>query len=201
MNDRDADRLRRCLERFDAANAEDPNREPDGEPKELVYGRRMSAALERLDPTASVEVRLAVRAQHIRRWEIPRASYPEGREAYLRWRKDLGRFHADTAGSIMRECGYPPETVARVQSIIRKERFKADPWAQQLEDVACLVFLEHYFEAFVDEQSEDSLVNILRRTWRKMSDAGRRQAQSIDYSPRCAQLLAAALESPSDGVS
>lgn len=182
------------MELFDAANAEDPNKEDDGAPKELVYSRRMSAWLSKLEPNAPDEVRLAVRAQHIRRWEIPRNTYPKGRAAYLRWRKDLGRFHADTAGAIMSECGFDRETVARVQAIIRKERFKADPWAQLLEDVACLVFLEHYFEAFAEDQEEDSMVNILRRTWLKMSETGRVAAGTIRYTPRCAALLDAALQ-------
>ena len=189
------DRVRRCMELFDAANSEDPNEEVGGEPKELIYSRRMSAWLEKLEPNAPDEVRLAVRAQHIRRWEIPRNTYPKGRAAYLRWRKDLGRFHADTAGAIMSECGFDRETVARVQAIIRKERFKVDPWTQLLEDVACLVFLEHYFEAFAESQDEGSMVNILRRTWRKMSERGHEAAKNISYSPRCATLLEAALGS------
>lgn len=200
MTESESARLRACIARFDTANAEDPNREPDGSPKELVYAKRMSAWLGRLDPQAPVEVRLAVRAQHIRRWEIPRASYPKGRTAYLEWRRDLGRFHAETAGVIMRECGYDEQTVARVQAVIRKERFKVDPWAQRLEDVACLVFLEHYFEGFAETQDRGSMVNILRRTWKRMSEAGRQAALTIDYSPRCAALIQSALE-PSDEVS
>ncbi len=189
----EAERMRACIARFDSANAEDPNHEPDGTPKELVYGQRMSAWLDRLDPSAPDEVRLAVRAQHIRRWEIPRASYPAGRRAYLKWRRDLGRFHADVAGAIMRECRFEDEMVARVQGIIRKEKFKIDPWAQLLEDVACLVFLDHYFDAFSDAQEETSMVNILRRTWRKMSEEGQQAALTIDYPPRCATLLNRAL--------
>lgn len=194
----EARRLQLCLERFDAANAADPTLESDGSPKELVYAQRMSAWLDRLEPDAPEEVRLAVRAQHIERWAIPRDSYPQGRLAYRRWRQDLGRFHAETAGRIMRSCGYGEETVARVQAIIRKERFKSDPWAQTLEDVACLVFLEHYFEPFAGKQAEDSMVHILRRTWGKMSDRGRQAALAIDYPPACARLVRKALagESP-----
>ena len=189
----DTDTLRMCLDLFDKANAEDPNEEPDGSPKELVYARRMSEWLGRLDPDAPDEVRLAVRAQHIRRWEIPRSSYPEGRRAYLKWRRDLGRFHADTAGSIMRDCGFDDEVIERVKGIVRKEKFKIDPWAQLLEDVACLVFLEHYFDPFARTQSEDGMVTILQRTWRKMSEQGHAAALTIDYSPRCSALLEKAL--------
>ena len=115
--------------------------------------------------------------------------------AYLKWRRELGAFHADLAGSIMQDCGYAPDTVLRVQAIIRKERFQTDPWAQQLEDVACLVFLDHYFEPFVDEQSPETIVKILRRTWLKMSAAGQQAALKIDYTPRCTKLLESALQS------
>ena len=193
MSNLDEGRLRRCMEMFDAANAEDPNRDTDGVPKELAYARQMSAWLARLEPSAPAEVRLAVRAQHIRRWEIPRDSYPAGRSAYLAWRRDLGRFHADTAGTIMRDCGVDDDTVLRVQAIIRKERFKTDHLAQLLEDVACLVFLDHYFAPFAGDQAEDSMINILRKTWKKMSEAGRAAALQIEYAPQCQALLGKAL--------
>ena len=194
MTARRNERVERCLRLFDAANAEDPRVEPDGTPKELAYARRMSAWLDRLDPGAPDEVRLAVRAQHIRRWEIPRDSYPSGRAAYLQWRRDLGRFHADTAGAVLQDCGFDEGTVGRVQAIIRKDKFKVDPWAQLLEDVACLVFLEHYFEAFAGGQDRDGMIRILRKTWSKMSAAGRKAAGSIAYTPRCASLLEEALQ-------
>ena len=195
MSNLDGERVRRCMEMFDASNAEDPNREADGEPKELAYARRMSEWLDRLEPSAPDEVRLAVRAQHIRRWEIPRDSYPAGRSAYLAWRRNLGRFHAETAGRIMRNCGFDDDAVLRVQAIIRKERFKTDRLAQLLEDVACLVFLDHYFAPFAADQAEDSMVNILRKTWKKMSEAGREAALQIQYSPECQALLGKALGS------
>ena len=93
----------------------------------------------------------------------------------------------------MRDCGFEEETVARVQGIIRKERFKIDPWAQLLEDVACLVFLEHYFDSFAETQEESSMINILQRTWRKMSDQGHQAALTINYPPPCSALLKKAL--------
>ncbi|MDE0104741.1 MAG: DUF4202 domain-containing protein [Bryobacterales bacterium] len=185
--------VERCVRRFDAANSEDPNLEADGTPKELAYARRMSAWLDRLAPQAPEEVRLAVRAQHICRWKIPRTTYPSGRTGYLRWRRELGRFHADTAGAIMRECGVGAETVQRVQATIRKERFRTDAWAQTLEDVACLVFLDHYFEPFAATQERPDMVRILRKTWRKMSSAAHDAALTIDYSAECASLLKEAL--------
>src|SRR5437899_4017391 len=121
------------MARIDAVHAEDPERE-GGEPKELVYARRMSAWLEKFAPDASVALKLAVRCQHLRRWAIARGGYPEGKVGYLRWRKDESLAHAALAGEILGQTGIDVETVRRVQSLIKKERIKHDPEAQCLED-------------------------------------------------------------------
>ncbi len=189
-------KLTDAIARFDAANAEDPNKERiDGEerPKELVYAERMSAWLDKLAPDASEVVRLAVRAQHIRRWTIARESYPMDRAGYRKWRTDLGKFHAETAGRILREVGCGDETVARVQALLRKERLKADPEVQLLEDVACLVFLDHYFAEFAQKHDEEKLVDIVRKTWRKMSPRGHEAARGLRFPPDLGVLVKRAL--------
>ena len=194
----DAERLRTALARFDAANAEDPNRETvDGaeQPRELLYARRMTETLERIAPDASEVVRLAARCQHIRRWTIPRADYPEGRDGYRRWRTDLAGYHAETAGAILRDVGYGGDTVARVGTLLRKERLKADPEVQLLEDVACLVFLQHYLPAFAPRHDEEKLAGILRKTWRKMSARGQAAALKLDLEPGLRELVARAASS------
>ena len=142
----------------------------------------MSQWLDRLEPEASEALRLAVRSQHIRRWEIPREDYPGGRDGYRRWRTDLGRFHAETAGRVLQEVGYDETTISRVQSLLRKERLKTDPDCQLLEDVICLVFLEFYLGDFAQEHEEAKLVNILHRTWKKMSPRGHQAALQLDLS-------------------
>ena len=179
-------RFHEAIVRFDRANAEDPNVETaDGasHPKELLYAQRMSEALERFAPDASEVVRLAVRCQHIRRWTVPRDSYPEGRDGYRRWRTDLGRFHAETASDILRQVGYDDATVGRVQALLRKERLKADPEVQLLEDVVCLVFLRHYLAPFAAQHADEKVVGILQKTWRKMSERGRAAARDLDLAP------------------
>ena len=190
------DRFRAAIERFDRANADDPNVETvDGvaRPKELVYADRMTAALERFGPQASEAVRLAARCQHIQRWTIPRSTYPPGRDGYRTWRTDLARFHAETAGAILRDVGYDTAMVDRVQALLRKERLKADREVQLLEDVVCLVFLEHYLAAFASEHDEPKLVDVLRKTWRKMSDDGHRAALALDLSPELRAIVMKAL--------
>lgn len=179
------ERFRTAIEGFDAANGEDPNVEVwenRSFPKELLYARRMTQRLDRLAPDAPEVVRLAARSQHICRWKIPRSDYPRDRQGYRRWRTDLGAFHAETAGRILRKIGYEDETITCVLALLRKQRLKADPHCQLLEDVACLVFLEFYFGDFSRRHDEDKLVNILRRTWQKMSDCGRQAALELKLS-------------------
>ena len=191
----DAARLRAAFARFDAANAEDPNREDVGgaaQPRELVYARRMTETLERFAPDASDAVRLAARCQHIRRWTVPRDTYPGGRDGYRRWRTDLARFHADTAGAILRDVGYGDDTVARVGALLRKERLKADPEVQLLEDVACLVFMERYLPAFAARHDAEKLAGILHKTWRKMSARGQAAALKLDLEPGLRELVSMA---------
>jgi len=189
-------RFATAIQLFDQANSEDPNRETrQGEqhPKELLYAHRMTERLSRFAPGASEAVRLAVRAQHIRRWEIPRASYPMGRDGYRKWRTELGRFHARTAAALLREAGYDEEMIPRVESLLRKERLKADPDCQLLEDVICLVFLEHYLPAFVSTQDEAKLIGIIQKTWRKMSAQGQQAATELSLSEAAERVVGKAL--------
>ncbi len=160
---------------FDQANAEDPNRETaDGKeyPEELLYAQRMSEMQERYAPGASEAVRLAVRAQHIQRWKIPRSSYPMDRQGYLQWRTGLYQFHAETAGNIMQEVGYDGAMVERIKNIVSKKGLKVNPETQLMEDVADLVFIEHYMAGFAaqhPEYDEAKWIQIIRKTWQKMS--------------------------------
>lgn len=186
----------RTIEGFDALNAEDPNTEPaaDGPvAKELLYARRMSDRLAQFEPDAEEAVQLAVRAQHICRWKIPRDDYPMTREGYRQWRIDLGAFHAETAGAVMRGHGYADAMIVEVSSILKKERLKTNPSAQMLEDVACLVFLEHYLDEFVRKHDEQKIVNIIRRTWGKMSEHAHEVALAMEFPKHLSALIHRAL--------
>ena len=192
------ERFRAAMARIDAANGEDPNREVVGgveQPEELVYARRMSAWLERLAPDASEALRLAARAQHIRRWSIPRRDYPMDRAGYHRWRSTLYRFHAEAAGVILADVGYDAATIAGVQALIRKEKVKSDPEMQTLEDVVCLVFLENYFTDFSAKHDAAKVVEIVRKTWRKMSPRGQQAASGLPLPPAARSLVEQALAS------
>ena len=127
--------------------------------------------------------------QHIERWTSPRKSYPEGRAGYLQWRQDLKTFHATRVGEIMQAAGYGADDIARVGALVRKERLKRDGEAQTLEDVACIVFLEFYVEAFMQKTDDDKLAGILAKTWGKMSSLGHEHAQRLALPPRLLALL------------
>jgi sirohydrochlorin ferrochelatase len=178
-----------ALKRIDAANAEDPNTilvGGEARPAELVYSERMSAMLERLVPEASQALQLAVRAQHLRRWTIPRDRYPMDRSGYHRWRGELKRRQADWASAILDECGFDAETTARVASLIRKDNLKTDAETQTLEDVACLVFLKFYAADFAAKHDHPKMIGIVQKTWNKMSEVGQEAALAmpIDASVR-----------------
>ena len=189
-------RFDQAITRFDAANAQDPNIErSDGHdiPKELLYAQRMTTWLDSIAPDAPESVQLAARCQHIRRWTIPRADYPAGRDGYLRWHAELARFHAATAAEILREVGYDEAMIAKVEGLLRKRQLKSDPDVQLLEDVICLVFLENYFADFSTQFDEAKVIDIVRKTWAKMSPRGHAAALGLALSPGAAELVVKAL--------
>ncbi len=169
---------------IDDANREDPNRVMvDGKewPKELLYSQRMSDMLARFAPQADDAMKLALRAQHIQRWKSPRENYSMDRIGYLQWRKDLYKFHANTAASLLEQAGYGEEVISRVRKAVAKLQIKENPDTQLLEDVTDLVFIEHYMLEFAGKHSEydeDKWLDIIRKTWKKMSDAAQQFALS-----------------------
>lgn len=183
---------------FDAENAADPRSLDDRgtpRPHELVDAERLSAWVERIDPEAPEALRLAARCQHIRRWEIPRSGYAAGRQGYLEWRKALARFHAESASKILRKVGYDDATIERVRRINLKRELKSDPLTQTMEDALCLTFIEHELEDFAAVHSPEQVVDILRKTWSKMSERGHSLALGLELAPEVRALVQRALSS------
>jgi hypothetical protein len=181
---------------IDDANARDPNMigaDGSDHPAELIYSQRMSETLARVYPQASPELQLAVRAQHLKRWTLPRADFPMDRKGYHAWRNAAKAMHAQEAGGILTKAGFEADRIARVQALIRKERIKRDDEAQSLEDVACLVFLEHYFSAFAMKHDREKLIGIIRKTWNKMSELGQAEALKLSMDAEHSQLVREAL--------
>lgn len=181
------DRLASAYALIDAANARDPAGQAE------LYGQRMTETLAAFDPDAPETLKLAARAQHVERWTIPRESYPEGRIAYLTWRKELQKHHANRASEIMAACGYAQEEIARTASLLKKERLKQDPDAQTLEDVICLVFLRYEAEPFIAKHPDEKVRDILSKTAKKMSTRGLAAAGQVPMGERLRRLLMEAL--------
>ena len=192
----DQSRFHLAIQKFDSENRLDPNKEffkGQEYPKELLYAQRMSEWLTKLAPDSSEALQLATRSQHICRWTIPRSEYAMDRKGYLMWRTELKKYHAQKAGEILKECGYDDITIGSVQSLILKEKVKINPESQLLEDVVCLVFLESYFDDFSHKHDEEKVINIIRKTWKKMSDNGHLEALKLELPPEAHHLINKAL--------
>jgi len=193
-------RLTAVIADIDAANAQDPRHDSvagTSRPREVVYSERMSECLPRLYPDASEALRIAARAQHICRWQIPRQKYPLGREGYNAWRGACRDHHAALTSAIMRRHGYAENEIAQVAKIIRKEQLKRDPESQALENVVAVVFVEHYLDAFVAEHKDyddAKLVDILKKTLRKMDATGHAAALALPLPAATVRLIDMALK-------
>lgn len=181
------DRLEATLAAIDEANQGDPNRiEVRGQsrPKELAHAELATEWVQRLAPDASDALRVAARAHHVRRWEIPRADYPEGRVGYHRWRRELQKRHALHVGRILSEQGWDAAEIERVQGIVRKQGLGRDPEVQTFEDALCLVFLETQFAELRARLADDvKLAEVVRRTAAKMSARALGRVRELPLPP------------------
>jgi hypothetical protein len=190
------ERYRRAIAGIDAANAADPvTIVVDGEerPKEQAHAEFMTAWVTRLDPSATEVQLIAARAHHLRRWTVPRSSYPDGRAGYLRWRTALRKQHAEEVAAILESEGYDADEVEAVQRIIRKEGLGTDPAVQVQEDALCLVFLQTQLAGTVDQLGDDHVVEVIRKTAAKMSPAARDHIGAVAMRDHDRDLIARAL--------
>lgn len=182
------ERLRRALAAIDAVNAADPNTirvRGEVRPKELAHAELVSEWLALLAPDASEALQLAGRAHHLRRWAIPRADFPEGREGYLRWRRTLQDLHAEQTSAILAEQGYDAAEIRRVGDLLHKRGLaRGDAEAQALEDALCLVFLETQFRDIAGRLGEEKLRDVTEKTLRKMSGRALELALALPLDPR-----------------
>jgi hypothetical protein len=190
------DKLSQAFSAFDAYNSKDPHREEaDGKvyPKELLYSLRMSERLDRYAPDAATHIKLAARCQHIGRWEIPRNSFPMDRKGYLQWRSKLSFYHSEIASKILTEYGYDAQTIESVKFLLQKKQLiQHHPETQLLEDVVCLVFIEHYLHAFALQHEDEKVIDILKKTIKKMSPRAMQEAIKIPMSEKVKPLVQAA---------
>jgi hypothetical protein len=169
----DTERFDRAIAAIDAANTESPT---GREPADAVL---VTDWVRKLAPDASEELLLAARAHHIRRWTVPRSSYPDGRAGYLRWRRDLHEVHAAEVGAILDDGGYPPAAIERVQDLVRKRRLASDPEVQVLEDALCLTFIQTQYDDLASRLGGEKMSTVVEKTLAKMSEHGRARAAEL----------------------
>ncbi len=182
----------RARQLIDAAHAADPARAADGRPAELVYAERIEAWTARLVPAATPLLRLAARCQHLERWSVPRASFPDGKVGYLNWRRSLYTKQAERARALLVEAGVPAADAAEVATWVSKTGLKTNAGTQALEDAACLVFLENEIGAFAAQHADyprEKFIEILRKTWKKMSPSAQQFALALDLPPAIGALV------------
>ncbi len=186
----------RARELIDAAHAADPKRTADGRPAELVYADRMEAWAVRAAAEPTDLLRLAARCQHLERWLVPRATFPEGKAGYLKWRQSLYRKQADRARDLLVQAGVPAGEADAVAVWVSKAALKTNPGTQALEDAACLVFLENEIHDFAAQHADyprEKFVDIIRKTWKKMSPRGQDLAKTIPLPPSIGALVTEAI--------
>ncbi len=190
-------KLEKAFELFDAFNKQDPGTitwEGIAYPAEYFYAVQLHNWVLKLAPAAGEMLLLASRSQHIGRWKVPRNSYPEGKSAYLRWRTDLAKYHAETTGEFMLQAGYSVEEVKAVQQIIRKEQLRLNPEVQVIENALCLVFLQFQYEDFIAKHDDKKVITIIKKSWAKMTEPGRDAAMNLHFSEKGKALLLEALK-------
>ncbi len=192
-------KLNLAFKLFDGYNSQDPRSftwNAISYPQEYFFAVQLHEWVLKLNPDAGEELLLASRSQHIGRWEIPRDSYADGREPYLKWRKDLALHHAAVTARLMQEAGYNARQVERVSQIILKKRIKIDADVQTMENGLCLVFLEFQYEEFRKKYEHDpeKIINILRKSLLKMDAHGHSFALKLSYTNKGFGLIKQALE-------
>jgi hypothetical protein len=194
-----ANRFEKAISAFDAYNSNDPNQEEfNGRifPKEILYAQRMTERLTLFAPAANESVKLAARCQHIGRWEILRSNYPMDKKGYLLWRAEEKMHHAQLADKILRDSGYPNETIDSVKSLLLKKELKTNADTQLLEDIICLIFIEFYLEQFAAKHDGDKVISIIQKTMKKMSAKAIAAAIQLTVSNKTKSLLQQAASPP-----
>ncbi|NBQ58357.1 MAG: DUF4202 domain-containing protein [Opitutaceae bacterium] len=186
----------RARQLIDSAHAADPTRATDGRAAELIYGERVEAWVVRLVPDANPLLLLAARCQHLERWLTPRATFPEGKVGYLNWRRSLYVKQAERARELLLTAGVTASEAAEVATWVSKTGLKTNPGTQALEDAAVLVFLENEISTFAVQHADyprEKFVDILKKTWRKLSPTAQHAATGLALPPAIAELVRAAL--------
>jgi tRNAThr (cytosine32-N3)-methyltransferase len=123
---------------------------------------------------------------------VPRSSFPDGKAGYFAWRKSLYTKQAERARELLLKAGVSASDAAEVATWVSKNGLKTNPGTQALEDAACLVFLENEIESFAAQHAEytrEKFVDIIRKTWRKMSPRAQELALGLHLPSEISALV------------
>jgi hypothetical protein len=174
--------IQQVLQKIDDINSKDPNVVQFGTesyPKEILYSQRMTEMLHEFVASPSIPLQVAAHGQHIQRWAIPRADYSMDKKGYMKWRTVLKTYHAELLAELLEEKGAEEPLIDQVRLLISKRKLKTDQESKTLEDVICLVFLKYYFADFTKKHDEEKIIDIVRKTWAKMTEEGHHAALKL----------------------
>ncbi len=120
------------------------------------------------------------------------------RAGYHKWRRSLYTRQAERARGLLREAGVSDGDAEDVATWVSKTGLMANAGTQALEDAACLVFLEHELADFAarhPDYTREKYIEILRKTWRKMSPRAQQVALGLPLNPALNELVRAAVVS------
>lgn len=190
------ERFSKVISAIDQAHQSDPNFEKwEGKdyPVEYLNAIRMTQSLDDLYPNASEALKIACRCHHIYRWKIPRSEYPMNKVGYHQWRNTLKKYHAVETEKIMASHDYDSEIIEETKKIIEKRQLKLNPDSQAMEDVICIVFLKYGLHTFGPKYDESKVIDILTKTWHKMSDYAQSEALKLELPAYSADIVKKAL--------
>ena len=167
--------------------------DPSGEA--TLYSKRMIETLFAFQTKPSKTLQIACQAQHIDRWRYPRSQYPADRKGYLQWRSKLYQIHSQILSELLLTFDLEKTFVSKVSNLVAKKKLKTDSEVQIVEDVACLVFIEYYFDSFIEKiNDEQKIISIVQKTWSKMTKQAHQFAlNKINHSPIALELIQKAL--------
>jgi len=177
---------------IDANNQRDPHRETwngYNYAKEHLYGIRMTQQLKSYIDNASIALQIAARGHHICRWEIPRSQFPDGKVGYYQWRTSLYEYHAKKVSDLMLMQGADQNIIDQTSMLITKKNLRTNLESKILEDVICFVFLKYYAADFCRKHKEEKVIDILQKTWKKMTAKGKTYAANLDLNEYILDLI------------
>jgi hypothetical protein len=162
--------------------------------EETLYAYRMLEMLRAYQPVSSPQLEVAAMAHHLKRWEIKRSDYPLDKQGYFLWRRQVAKHQLSLTAQVLDQSGFDASERDQIIAILKKENLNTNPLAQVMEDVACMVFVQYYLEAFAAPHNTDKVVDIVRKTMLKMSKRAIDETAQLPLNDNVSRLIAQSLD-------